>query len=171
MKWIDVKGFEGLYKVNEKGDVVTNYNRNGKKGHTLKASVDKDGYSYVKLYKDGKYSHKRINRLVAEAFIPNPENKPCVNHKDCDRSNDSVDNLEWCTAKENVQHSVKLGRYKGNNYRKVGLINDFGIIVPFESIHEAERMTNVPAPNIYKCCVGQRKSAGGFKWTFIEEVG
>lgn len=170
MKWNDVVGFEGLYLVSDTGEVITKYNRNGKHGRTLKQYKDKDGYYCVRLYKAKKGFWKRINRLVAEAFIPNPKKLPCVNHIDCNRTNNNVENLEWCTWGENVQHSAKLGRYKGNQCKKVCLINKFGLIVPFDSIQEASRMTNIPASNICKCCEGERKTAGGFQWQYLIEM-
>ena len=88
------------YKVNECGVVVSIG------GHIKKTQTKSDGYQYVTLFKDGKGSPKYIHRLVAAAFIPNPEDKPCVNHKDFNRTNNHVSNLEWVTYKENMQHNV-----------------------------------------------------------------
>lgn len=75
----------------------------------LKQRINDKGYPCVSLHVNGKCVFKRVHRLVAEVFIPNPENKPCVNHKDRNRANADVDNLEWMTHSENVRHSVKNG--------------------------------------------------------------
>ena len=99
--WKDIKGYEGLYQISNLGRVkrVTT-------GRILKGGKDKDGYLMVKLYKNNIRSNKKIHRLVAEAFIPNPENKPQVNHADENKTNNSLDNLEWMTAKENINHGT-----------------------------------------------------------------
>lgn len=99
--WKDIEGYEGLYQISNLGRVkrVTT-------GRILKGGKDKDGYLMVKLYKNNIRSNKKIHRLVAEAFIPNPENKPQVNHADENKTNNSLDNLEWMTAKENINHGT-----------------------------------------------------------------
>lgn len=83
-----------------------------KYGKLLEPHMNKDGYLQCKLCKDGKYKTIRVHRIVASVFIPNPNNLPEVNHKDCNRNNNHVDNLEWSTHKENVAYSTKLGHYK-----------------------------------------------------------
>ncbi len=95
--WKDIKGFEGLYQVSTQGQVKS---RRG----ILKPYINHKGYLKVCLSKDGVKYKKRVNRLVAEAFIENPLNLPQVNHKDRNKNNNAVSNLEWCTAKENRDH-------------------------------------------------------------------
>lgn len=87
------------------------YNSQGKFYPTkrVKCSTDSDGYLVCHLNIDGKRSHHKLHRLVAQLYIPNPNNLPQVNHKDGDKTNNSPDNLEWCTAKENTIHAVKIG--------------------------------------------------------------
>lgn len=98
----NVKGFEG-YFVNDKGEVFSNKRGGLKK---LKTQSNVDGYNVVNLYKGGKYHHKRVARLVAEAYLPNPLDLPVVNHIDQGRTDDSLDNLEWCTVQQNSQYSI-----------------------------------------------------------------
>lgn len=99
--WKDIKGYEGLYQVSSWGNVK------GKKG-ILKPYITEKGYLKVGLFKDGKNHKKRVNRLVAEAFIPNPLNLPQVNHKDGNKKNNSVSNLEYCTNSENRNHAENM---------------------------------------------------------------
>ena len=170
MQIVDVVGFEGLYKVSEDGVIYTFSNRNGKYNYPLRQNLDKDGYAYVKLFKNGKYHNARVNRVVAKAFIPNPQNKPIVNHIDFNRANNNVCNLEWTTAKENSQHSSKAGRYDSKCKRKVVSIDKNGNEKTYLSISQAEKETGTPTSNIVKVCRGLRPLANGFKWVYADEV-
>ena len=98
-EWKNVIGYEGLYEVSNKGNV-----RNVRRNTLLKLSKTNDGYIQVHLYKNGIRTGFKVHRLVAQAFIPNPDNLPEVNHKDEDKTNNNVTNLEWCTAKYNVNY-------------------------------------------------------------------
>lgn len=162
--WKDVDGFVGLYQVSNLGNVrsVTRYKK------VLKPYIDKDGYRCVKLKHNGKEKHGRICRLVATAFVPNPNGKPAVNHKDMTRTNDKAENLEWCTAAENVRWSQIHGKYKGVNHKRVAQIsNDGETIRKYESISEAARNTGAEIGNISKCLAGERKKAGGYIWRIV----
>ena len=118
MKWKDIKGFEGLYMISENGDVKALDrwvdNRWGgkvfKKSKNIAIRGDGKGYLRCTLILDKTPLSIRIHRLVADAFIPNPLNKPCVNHIDCNPSNNNVSNLEWVTYSENQIHANKMGR-------------------------------------------------------------
>lgn len=104
--WKDVVGFEGLYLVSNLGKVrsLVRGTKLIDKSEGIMAKTKHKGYEYVNIWKDGKCKKGIVHRLVAQAFIPNPENKPCVNHKDFNRSNNSVENLEWVTYRENIRH-------------------------------------------------------------------
>lgn len=121
-KWKEVVGYSGLYEVSNIGRVRSLDRKAYRKGKsksgfmvTIKGKILKNklnhGYHHIHLYTGGKYRTKKVHRLVAKAFIPNPEDKPNVNHIDLDRTNNKVDNLEWCTQQENIDHSIKLGSY------------------------------------------------------------
>lgn len=102
--WKDIEGYENRYQVSNYGNV-----KSLKTNKNLYCSKTKKGYLRVDLRKDKKRAMSYVHRLVAEAFIPNSENKPCINHKDCDVTNNKVDNLEWCTYKENNEYKdIKL---------------------------------------------------------------
>ena len=100
--WKDIEGYNGLYKVSNLGRVKS-FNQTSPK--IVSAQKTRLGYITIKLYKNGESIRKSIHRLVAKEFIPNPENKPEVNHIDCDKSNNSVYNLEWATRSENMKHA------------------------------------------------------------------
>lgn len=109
-RWRPVKGYEGIYEVSDKGNVVSlNYRCKGFR-HPLSKGLLPIGYYIVVLAKDKIQTTCYVHRLVAEAFIPNPQRKPEVNHIDSIRTNNCVSNLEWVTSRENVHHALKAGR-------------------------------------------------------------
>lgn len=120
--WKDVEGFEGLYRVSNEG-VLVSLPRFGTKGGVKKPNKMKRGYERYNLSKDGKRYRILAHRLLAEHFIPNPENKPYVNHIDGNPSNNALDNLEWVTHLENVQHAIRTGltNNKGVNHPRAKL--------------------------------------------------
>lgn len=116
--WKDIKGYEELYMINNYGCVMgkermTTGNRNRKlKSKIVKNHANKLGYQLVDLCKDGKKKTFKVHRLVAQEFIENPQNKPYINHKDGNPRNNNVQNLEWCTQKENIRHAYRTGLFK-----------------------------------------------------------
>ena len=117
----DIAGYEGLYQIGNKGTVIgfsrSNDNRYKNKQWILKQYKDRNGYMYVTLSNNKKRKTIKVHRLVAEAFLENHNNYPCVNHIDSNRSNNNIDNLEWCTYKQNMQHALLNGRFE--NMRKI----------------------------------------------------
>jgi hypothetical protein len=101
--WKEIEGYEGLYQVSNEGRIRSK--------RRIKIQGDYNGYKKVRLSKKSRQLTKQVHRLVAKAFIPNPENKPFVNHKDLNRSNNNVNNLEWVTHQENVNHADVRSRY------------------------------------------------------------
>ncbi len=181
MKKVDVKGYEGFYQVTDLGMVysVPRVDVQGKivGGNYLKLSNNGKGYFKVLLSKNGVHKRVYIHRLVAEHFLENKENKPCVNHKNGDTSNNSTDNLEWCTYKENAKHSfdvlgrqgVMTGRFgKNHNRSKTYLQFDMqgNFIKEWYSSYEIQRELGILQQNISKVCKKKRNSAGGFKWAY-----
>lgn len=128
-QWKDIEDYEGIYQISSHGRVRSFKNEKIK---ILKPRINDKGYNTACLRKDGKSKYKLVHRLVAEAFIPNPHNKPQVNHKNANKLDNRVENLEWATAKENTQHAIKLGLRDDNiNYfkRKVIMMSlDYKII-------------------------------------------
>jgi hypothetical protein len=109
----DISGYEGLYAACKNGGIWSHGGKsNHREGYFLQPKIDKHGYLKVNLSRNGFVRSRFVDRLIAEAFIPNPEDKKQVNHKDGHKSNCSVNNLEWSTAKENSDHAFDLGLKK-----------------------------------------------------------
>ena len=124
-EWKDIKGYEGQYQVSNFGNVrsLDRYvihmgNKMFCKGKNIKLTKSNGGYMVFHFSINGKMKALNVHRLVAEAFIDNPDNKPCVNHLDCNRTNNRIDNLEWCTHSENIKYSFKYGMSKCN-FKKI----------------------------------------------------
>jgi len=182
--WKDVKGFEGIYQVSNKGRLKSF--KASKDGRILSNKNHKGGYLSVVLVCKSRMKSTRMHRLVAEAFLPNPENKPEVNHKDGNKQNNRVENLEWVTRKENHRHALKhspnmlRGMRKYNRFIRPKTIQQFSLdgklLREFPNAMEAGRITGVCHRNILQVANKDeykpgktRKQAGGFVWRFRKD--
>ena len=171
-EWRDAYIYGEQYQVSNTGLV-----RNKVTGHMLIPQKDKKGYLRVRLSLHNKKATAKVHRLVAVAFIPNPERKPQVNHKDTDKSNNCFWNLEWVTNGENQTHAYKTGlNYvtggAGRKKKPVCKLNVYTgeVIETYKSLADAGRENGLHDTNIHKVLTGKRRSCGGFGWKYESEV-
>lgn len=188
--WKEIDGYNQRYEVSNYGrvrskDMVVNgrlQNCHKIKGRILKPHTDKEGYKGIVLCINQKRKTFRLHRLVAAAFIPNPDNKPCVDHIDGDKSNNRADNLRWVTTKENCNNPITksrlnkmigeymVGRLGGLHQRakQIAMYSICGdLIKTFLSVKDAQRETGLNDSNIVKCCKGIKKTCGGYIWAYV----
>lgn len=178
--WKDVVGYEGFYQVSNLGRVKS-VDRliNGRyaghktkaKGQLLKTFTNKTGYVRVALNINHKVNKFAVHRLVAQAFIPNPDNKPQVNHKDEVRDHNNADNLEWVTAKENSKYGTRPEKISQLKSKPVISVSEGGLMRWFKSATDAASVLNVQNKNITKVLHGTRKQTGGYKFHFANKGG
>ena len=168
--WKDIPGYENLYQISNKGKIKSfyNYRRNGTNILTPKI---KKGYYQIGLRKNGKRKWLSIHRLVAITFISNNNNFKCVNHKDENKLNNNVDNLEWCNHKYNNCYGTRIERVIKNNKSRKEILQydlDGNFIKEFISIAEAARSVKTSAGNIISCCKGNSKynKVKGYIWRY-----
>lgn len=177
--WKDVVGYEGLYQISNYGILRSLKDKNGvARIRNLKYQKNTKGYFITRIYKNRTGKTVTIHRLVATAFIPNPHNYPMINHKDEDKTNNCVWNLEWCDAKYNANYGSLSERKKIINInhpsksKPVAMFdNNWELLKVFPSCCEAERQTNISQSLISKVCrqpMGELH-AGGKNWRFWEE--
>ena len=174
-QWKPIKGYEGFYEISSFGRVrsvqriVTKTNNKQMTVHEriLKTYINK-GYEYVSLCKDSIYERKKVHRLVAEAFIPNPHNYPCVNHKDEIKNNNLVTNLEWCTYEYNSNYGTHNSKLRAQSIKQKGRsVQQYdlrGVLVnKYECTKDLER-AGFDRRQVYNCCIGKRAHFKGFVW-------
>lgn len=190
--WKDIEGYEGLYQISNLGNVKsldrTQIQKRGDlyynkkyKGQIIKSHLTHRGYCAVGVTKHNRHKNFSVHRLVARAFIPNPENKPEVNHIDGNKQNNRVDNLEWNTSSENLKHAYnnklktctkkhrEVAKYqcKKNFSKKILQYNLNGeFLKEWDSITEASNFYNIPISGISQCCQGITKSAHKYIWRY-----
>lgn len=175
-EWRDVKGYEGLYRVSKEGKVISVERIvNGRKRRECEMRQKTRfhrPYLWVTLAKEGRSDSYLVHRLVAEAFVQNPNGYTYVNHKDENPSNNNADNLEWCTQKYNCNYGTRTARIKANmpQTKTVYQITMKGMMIAeFPSIQEAARRTGICAGHICDVCKGNREFANGYKWRYADD--
>lgn len=188
--WKPIKGYEGLYEISDHGRVksmprirvvcthkrIYNYKK-ATKEIFLKPVLKTTGYSQVTLTKNSLQEIRLLHRLVAETFIPNPLRKPQVNHKDGNRFNNHINNLEWVTASENSLHAYRVlnivsptkGKFGKDASRSRVVIQkslDGNIVKTWECASDAVRQCRFDSGGITKCCQGKRKTHKNYKWEY-----
>lgn len=174
--WKYIDNYSNKYKISNYGNIISYaVNQNGYK---IKPRIDRYGYYKVALSKNGKRIYTTIHRLVAQTFIPNPENKPTVNHKDGNKLNNYVGNLEWSTNQENAQHAwntglqrKRFGKYNDKSKKVYQYDKNMNLLNTFESTRDVERKTGFDHSHIADCCVGKTKQAYGYIWKYHKESG
>lgn len=165
--WKDIDGFEGKYMVSNLGNVKSlNYKRTGRE-KLLKPVETANGYCGVNLRSETSHKHLvNVHRIVGRAFVPNPENKPQINHINGDKRDNRAENLEWCTASENQIHSVD------NGLRKTKKVLQYDkcakLVKEWDSIESAATAIGCNHMAVIRCCQGKTKSCKGYIWKYKE---
>lgn len=167
--WKDIVGYEGLYQVSNLGRVKS-INRQGTKGVILKIIKGKNGYYYVPIRKNKKQKNALVNRLVAEAFIPNPYNKPQVNHKDENKGNNCSYNLEFCDHKYNCNYGTRNKKISSSLSTRINQYDLEGnFMKEYLGAMCIQRELGISNSSVIQCCKGKYKTAGGYIWKYKEE--
>lgn len=167
--WRNIDGFENLYQISNLGRVKSlgNGNSNNSKERILKPGNIGNGYLFVHLWKEGKRKKYLVHRLVASAFLENPNNLPQVNHINENKTDNSVKNLEWCSSEYNCNYGSRNERMATIRKKPIYSINKTtNEITYYQSTIDAERITGIYHSSIYNCLKKNRKSAGGYKWHY-----
>ena len=180
--WVDIEGYEGLYQVSTLGRVrsldrwqynpVAATHQTLHKGHILNGVVSQRGYLMVGLRPaEGKRKNCSVHRLVAKAFIPNPDNLPFVNHKNYDQLDNRVENLEWCNEAYNV-HYGRADQIRQMNQPKRKAVSQYTLdgafIASYPTMTAAAKAANTHRALIRKCLSGEYQQAGGYCWRYSD---
>ena len=168
--WKDIVNYEGLYKVSNFGRVKSLLFG---KERIIKQITNNKGYSFVNLYKNGTQKYMTVHRLVATAFIENTFNLPEINHKNENKTDNSVKNLEWCTTKYNSNYGTRtkrssIAKTNGKCSKKVEQYLNGTKIAEFPSTNEVKRVLGFSNGYISRCCNGLYKQAYGYQWKYVE---
>lgn len=162
----NIAGFNNQYQINTEGQVKNS------KGKILSQSISNNGYYRVHLCRNGKAKWYAVHKLVAQTFIPNPLHLPEVNHKDENKLNNNVDNLEWCDSKYNTNYGTRnkrISETKTNNTYNTKQVQCIETGMIYLSMKEAERQTGIFATSIKQVCKKRQKTAGGYHWKYYIE--
>lgn len=161
-EWREVKEYTN-YEVNQFGEI-----RHKKRKKVLKPRSN-NSYQYVNFKINGKNINFAVHRIVANAFIPNPNGYTEVNHKDYDKTNNCVDNLEWVSSSQNKQHAFLKKENKRSRGKAVNQYTKEGIFIKtFDTITDAAEELGCCIAAISNCCLGRTKTSQGFRWSFVE---
>lgn len=163
--WRNIEGYEGLYQVSNTGKV-----RNTKTGKIFKTQIEHCGYEYVILHKGKKEKLCLIHRLVALAFVPNPNNYPCVNHKDECKTNNVYTNLEWVDHKTNCNYGTRNKKISRAHCKPIYQYSiDGTFIKEWNSINAAANYYNISSQRLSHCVNGRSKTSYGYVWKYAKE--
>ena len=172
--WKDIPRYKGLYQASSKGrirrlrrPIINNGTVTTKKGAIISQSYTSKGYKRVNIHFKEKKKEELVHRLVAEAFIPNPDNLPCINHKDETKTNNAVENLEWCDCRYNNTYGTRIKKsVEKQSVKVIQCTLDGRFVDEYPSINEAGRKTKISAGHICHVCKGLRPNAGGYVWHY-----
>ena len=165
MNWKPIVGFEEHYLVSDSGQVWSL-----RRHRALKPKIDRYGYEVVGLFINGKSHHRTVHRLVAQAFVPNPNNLPTVNHINENKTDNRAVNLEWLSVADNDNHGTRNERMADTKSRlPVEQVFSDGAVIRYKGVKDASRKTGINRCCIALCCKNVRKTAGGYRWRYIDE--
>ena len=172
-KWKDIVGYEGMYQVSNKGGIKSLNYRRQKYPQIIKQGIDAHGYPKIRLSRNGKRTEYKVHRLVANAFLKNTNLLPEVNHKDGNKTNNNVSNLEWVTKLDNLKHQYENNLSSINARKKeiVAICLNNGETIRFKSIAEAGRCLGMDRSHITHCLTGKYKSSKGYKFKLLSKKG
>lgn len=165
-RWKPVPNYEGLYEVSTTGKIRSLCKRYSEEPQLLKQGIGSKGYKNVTLCKNGKQTTFNVHKIVATVFIPNPDLLPCINHKDEDKTNNDVSNLEWCSYYHNNVYGSRLSKSAAKRSIPIVCV-ETGI--KYSSAYSAQRSTGIHQSGICNCCHGKAKTAGGYHWKFLNQ--
>lgn len=173
--WRDIDGYEGLYQISNLGRIKSLPKKTKQKTTFLRPGVNSVGYANVVLHKNGEKHNYKVHRLVARAFIPNSEDLPCINHKDENKLNNNVSNLEWCSVKYNTNYGSGMRRNAEKQIatkatrKPIFMIDGNNNITWFQSIRDCQRITGLCQTHISKVIRGIYRQYNGFRFELAGE--